>query len=389
MKKIKSSHLIFVAALMLVVVLVWQLFMSLRSHQIQTNADQARIAGKPIPVNTVMAKTGNLNSIIAAECIAKESVQIILSADVGGRITDVSAKVGDQVEKGQLLVKIADEVFKADLKNSREAEYILKKLKSEVQPFISDIRRLRDKGIVPVTDLLDAIERLRRAELDLSRVRKDKIYTIAEIEKTKLTSPISGVLTNLEVEVGTVMKTYENIVTVSRIDPIFLECQFATDMLSAVDDFDSADATFSVYPGDVHAVVLEKILPVVDESTHAVVVQFKLTNKDNLLLPNMLAIVRLTKHVDGVLIPSISLINPRGNSASVFVVDEDQKSYFKTIITGRYAEGYIEVINGLTNGQRVVVVGQNYLQDGDLVNENIVKTTNNRNKTKIFPESSQ
>ena len=160
-------------------------------------------------------------------------------------------------------------------------------------------------------------------------------------------------------------------------------------MLSAVDDFDSADATFSVYPGDVHAVVLEKILPVVDESTHAVVVQFKLTNKDNLLLPNMLAIVRLTKHVDGVLIPSISLINPRGNSASVFVVDEDQKSYFKTIITGRYAEGYIEVINGLTNGQRVVVVGQNYLQDGDLVNENIVKTTNNRNKTKIFPESSQ
>lgn len=385
--KIKSNLriIIGVSLLLLVVVIIWQLLLSLKSHQLITNAKYARKAGEPLPVSTVVAQSGSLDSIVSAECVVKESAHVVLSADVSGSVISVYSKVGDAVSKGQVLVEFDDTALKADLDNTRQAEKVLITLKKELKPFISDMRKLREKGVVPVMDLLDAIERLRRAEVDLIRVRREKLHAIEGIEGTRIFSPITGVITELEVEVGTVLQSYENVITVSRLDPIWLECQFATDMLSAINDFDKAAARISAYPGDVYTVEIEKILPVTDEETHAIVAQFKLSNKERSLFPGMQAIVSLNKLIEGVKIPSISLINHDGASANVFVVDDNNEVHFLQIGIGRYAEGYVEVTNGLSSGQRVVVVGQGSLQDGDTVIDEIVENTGEGANKTLFP----
>lgn len=370
-------------------IIVWQLLLSLKSHQLLTNAGRARKAGEPLPVSTAVAQWGSLDTLVAAECVARESAKVVLSTDVGGSVILVNAKVGDKVAEGQLLVKLNESVLKAVYKNTEQTELALETLRDELKPFVSDVHKLRDKGIAPATDLLDAIERLRRAEFDLTRVRREKIHARAGIESTEIVSPISGVLTSLEVAVGTVLRSYQDAVTVSQLDPMWLECKFAADRLPVIHDFDKANASFPAYPGKVSSVDLEKILPVSDEKTHGIVAHFKLRNEEQQLLPGMQAVVRLSKHVEAVKIPAISLINRAGDSANIFVVDKNRLAHFVRIGTGRYAEGYVEVSRGLERGQHVVVVGQHLLQDGDVVTEVKVDVIGERANKTLFPTKPQ
>lgn len=391
--KLKNNRYFKIGAALLlvfiVVVVVWQLLMSLKSHQLLTNADYARKAGKPLPVSTVMAQRGKLDSIVAATCTARESARVGLSVDIGGSVINVNATLGDVVSQGQLLVKLDDAVLKAALQNTKEAELTLKILKDELDPFIADVRGLRNKSLVPVTALLDAIDMQRRAELDLIRVRGERIKAEANIRNTSILAPISGVLTRLEVAVGAVLRPYEEFVVLSQLDPIWLECNFAEDALPVINDFDKAGASFPAYQGKTRAVVLEKILPVADESTHAIVAQFSLPNKEQSLLPGMQAVVRLNKVVEGVQIPAVCLINPDSDSANVFVIDEDKVARFLKVGIGRYAQGYVEVKSGLENGQRVVVVGQGSLQDGDRVIDERVEDIDLGIARTLFPAPSR
>ncbi len=387
--KNNSGFIIGVTLLLVAMVLVWQLLLSLKSHQLLTNADYARKAGEPIPVSTVMAQRGSLDSVMAGECVARASAQVELSTDISGRVVSLAAKVGDSVVKDQLLIKLDDTVLKAIFDNTREAELTLKTLKSELKPFVADLRVLRDKTLVPVKDLIDAIEMQRRAEVDVIRVQKERIQATAGMKSATIVSPLSGVLTSLDVSPGTVLRAYESAATISQLDPIWVECEFAADRLAQIKNFDHADASFTAYPGNTFAVKLEKILPVTTKDTHAVIVQFALANKSRQLLPGMQAVVRLGKRVEGIKIPAISLINSDGVSASVFIIDRNKKARFIPLGIGRYAQGYVEVRSGLDSGQRVVVAGQNSLQDGDTVREEMLESMAEGLTKTLFPAKSR
>jgi RND family efflux transporter MFP subunit len=361
-----SVSLIFVAV---VAVIIWQMLVSLKSHRLLTSADHARKAGLPIPVSTVTAVEGRLNSVVAAECVAKESMRVDLSFGENGKILKVNTRVGEAVSKGRVLVKMDDSTQEKYLENIREAELTLETLREEIEPFVATMRDMKDSSFVPVTEVLDAIERQRRVDLDLIRVRREKITAITWIENSEIVSPISGVVTQLNVEVGSVWSAFSDVISVSRLDPIRLECEFAADTITAINNFDMARVRFMAYPGKEYVSQLEKILPESDTDTHALTVQFKLPNKQQAFLPGMQAIINLDKQIEGINIPATSLINPDAESAHVFVVDETQVVNLIKIGIGRYGAGFVEVTNGISSGQRIVIAGQSSLQNGDKVIE--------------------
>ena len=66
-------------------------------------------------------------------------------------------------------------------------------------------------------------------------------------------------------------------------------------------------------------------------------------------------------------IPSVAIINPVKDKATVFVVDAQSIAHIREIKTGMVTEGFTEVVSGLNEGQSVVTVGQVNLRDGDTV----------------------
>lgn len=65
--------------------------------------------------------------------------------------------------------------------------------------------------------------------------------------------------------------------------------------------------------------------------------------------------------------PSIAILNPSGEQASVFVVDDTGHAIMRKIRPGIVVDAMTEVLDGLKEGEKVVTVGQLYLNNNDKV----------------------
>jgi hypothetical protein len=66
-------------------------------------------------------------------------------------------------------------------------------------------------------------------------------------------------------------------------------------------------------------------------------------------------------------VPSIAILNPSGEQASVFVVDDTGHAIMRKIRPGIVVDAMTEVLDGLKEGEKVVTVGQLYLNNNDKV----------------------
>jgi membrane fusion protein (multidrug efflux system) len=247
---------------------------------------------------------------------------------------------------------------------------------------VADVRKLEKKKLISITDMLQVMEDLGRARIDLIRTSKDVISAKNRIAKAEVSAPFDGVVTTLNVETGSTPQPFTELIVISRLNPIYLECAFAETDIDTITSHDRIEASFTAYPGRIFPAEFYQLLPVVKDDTHTLSVLIRLTNNDQAFLPGMQAVTRIAKRLDGLRIPAISLIKPDDNKANVFVVDAAGTAHLREVKIGRYAQGYVQIIKGLEAGERVVVAGQLYLLDGDKVREDAETQTGQQ---ELFP----
>jgi len=94
----------------------------------------------------------------------------------------------------------------------------------------------------------------------------------------------------------------------------------------------------------------------------------KITNPDLGLKPGLSGFVRIHRTAKDVpAVPSVAIINPSGDQASVFVVDNSGHANLRKVGLGIVVNAMTEIISGLTEGEKVVTVGQLYLKENDKV----------------------
>jgi len=131
---------------------------------------------------------------------------------------------------------------------------------------------------------------------------------------------------------------------------------------------------FDALPGRTFNATITKLGPVVDPRTGTAGAEIELENADGLLKPGMFARVEVVVevHKDAVLLPlgaTLAEIIPgrrKSVETTVYVVRGDT-AYARDIKIGLRGHGYYEVLEGLKPGEKVVVVGQNLLQDSTAV----------------------
>ena len=129
-----------------------------------------------------------------------------------------------------------------------------------------------------------------------------------------------------------------------------------------------ATVTLSAFPNDTFSGEVIRIRPESDPLTQTFLVYVKVTNPDLKLKPGMSSFVRIEEPHDGLAVPSIALLKPTGvRDSAVFVVDKGSRARMRKVRVGAIGQGMTQIIDGLTAGDRVVVVGQYHLKDGDLV----------------------
>src|SRR5262249_33578286 len=126
--------------------------------------------------------------------------------------------------------------------------------------------------------------------------------------------------------------------------------------------------TVTAFPNDVFEGKVVKIKPVTDPTTRTFLVYTEVANADLKLKPGLTAFTRIKRAHQTLAVPSVALINPTGvQESSVFVLENGSTARLRKGKVGVVAEGMTEILDGLAEGEQVVVVGQYSLRDNDQV----------------------
>ncbi|MDR7418218.1 MAG: efflux RND transporter periplasmic adaptor subunit [Armatimonadota bacterium] len=209
----------------------------------------------------------------------------------------------------------------------------------------------------PRQEDLDAqMAQVRQAEVALEQAR-------ARLRDLRITSPIAGVVTTVNVESGAVISSQTVIATVATIRPIEVHVPLPETDLPRLRQSSVVRIRVDALPDRQFEGTIARVAPALDAGSRSARLVVVVANRDLALRPGMFA--RATVVFDerqAVVIPSDAIVR-RGDATVVFTVKGDTVEE-RTVKIG-YVEGsQSEIVEGLTPGEAIVTAGQQGLRDG-------------------------
>lgn len=202
-----------------------------------------------------------------------------------------------------------------------------------------------------------------------------------------LTTPISGELQALEVRAGMTVEAGQDLARINGLSTVWLDAAIPEAMAGTVQIGAGIRATLTAFPGQPLQGRITALLPSADPQTRTVTVRSELPNPAGKLRPGMFVAVSLNSGVEQpmLLVPSEAVIRT-GKRALVILADGDGRYRPQEITLGREADGRLEVLSGLEEGQAVVTSGQ-FLIDSEASLQGIMASSAEQDNTKGLHES--
>lgn len=284
-----------------------------------------------------------------------------LSTESSGLITDIYFEEGRTVEKGQLLVKIND----SELQAQRERSVFRLNLAEQRE---ERQRRLLERGGISQDDY--------DATLNEVNVLRSELQLIdAQIEKTEVRAPFSGVIGLKYVSPGSYITPGVRIASLQEVNPVKIDFSIPERYISRVDVTDqinfSVQGYDSTFVGNVYA-----IEPRIDTQTRTLQIRATSQNDDQLLFPGAFAniVLILDEINDALMVPTISII-PELNAQKVYVIREG-KVQESRVQTGIRTSEKVQIVSGIAHGDTVLTTGLLQVRPGmDVEITELKKTT--------------
>ncbi len=342
MKKFK-----FIAVILAVLLIV--VFVLFRNRQKLETKLAGNVELTPtVSVSPVERKQISENLSLVGTITANLDVMVV--SETVGRVEVVKAQVGDHVSAGSILVQVDDEL---KLANFKTAEVNYEKSKKDLQRYES---LFNTKAV--------SENEIESARLGCKAAEAQYLVAKRQYNDTRITSPISGIVTSRLVDRGTMVQPGTPIANVVDISKLKVTVNVAEKDVFKLKTGDKVDITTDIYPGITYLGKISNISSKSDES-HTYRVEIGLDNsQENPLKAGMFArlIFPLTNQKDILVIPRECLMGSR-RTPQVYVV-ENNIAKVRDILLGTEAGTYLEVLKGLNEGEIVVTNGQNNLVDG-------------------------
>lgn len=311
---------------------------------------------------------------LTGEIRVNELRTVHLSSRVEGVVTATMVDIGEKVEPSQVLF----EVDSVELGESEMAFIEAKAVLAIARKNHQRQKKLLDAGITSEREYLEARQALEKATVEHAAKRK-KLLLLGLSEKNiknihkkvkgdqfgriESRTPLKGTVIGLHAPVGELLEPGEEVVTVSDLGSLWVWVDVYEDDLGMVIDHHSrgdlrATVEVKAWPGEEFEGVVDLVGAVMDESTRTVKARILLPNPDGRLRPGMFGQVRVyVPSEDGALaVPVQAVLSDEGREF-VFVHVDDEYYVRREVKTGRRAEGFVEVLEGVESGQAVVVRG--------------------------------
>lgn len=352
----------------------------------QTSAEAA-----PLPVKAVTAARADLVIRVKSPGEAYTDAKAVIKAEVSGIARSVLAEEGKHVREGEVLIVIDDEDYRLDLKSAEASklnalsnmliERQFEKSENAVNPEISEAIRQSVAGLEKAArdlasgaisqidfenvkdaheillieagmkkdDVRAAVKGVTQAEIDVTKAR-------IKLEKTKIKAPFDGIVTGVKVFARENISPGE-VFTLVNISKIRVAAKVLESEIGRIRRGQSAEIAFTSYPGKVFPGTVQAVSPIVKAEDKTCDVYLLVDNPKEEIKPGMHAEVDIAAevHRDRLLVPQDAVLLRNGRKL-VFAV-EDGLAKWKYVETGLENEQFVEILNGIVEGEKVIVEG--------------------------------
>lgn len=318
-------------------------------------APQAPVAGRaaasalPLRVTTVVVQPQTLSEIVnsTGSLLAEESVA--LQAEASGKVVSIRFEEGARVRAGQLLVKLND----ADLLATLTRAHHLLDLAQRREQRAGELLR---SGLVHQDEYDAALSNVNVQAAEIALIK-------AQIAKTEIRAPFSGVVGLRFVSEGAYINASTQIAVLQRLDRLKVDFSIPEKYAGRIRI--GAPIRFSVagseagYGGEIYAYE-----PQIDPATRTVLIRASVDNADGRLLPGTFASVELTlaQIDDALMVPAVAVI-PGLDEKAVYVVVEGHAER-RVVQTGMRTDRSVQILSGLRAGDVVITSGLQQLRPG-------------------------
>lgn len=310
--------------------------------------------GWPTPVvEVVEAQTEKVETIVTALGTLQADQAITLTPEITGIVTSIEFEDGQRIEKDDVVIRIDDRDLNARL---IQAEARLTLTRANYQR----AERLLNQGSGTARARDEALNDFKSAEAEVATTK-------TALDKATITAPFSGIIGLRQVSIGQYLIAGQPIATLADVDNLRIDFQVSEVFLTQIRQGQDVSVTFDALPGETYRGVISAVDPVVSIDGRSLSVRALIRNEENELRPGLFGRVEIvTASRDSILLPESAIVaSPRGGSAIFEVVDGMAK--MTPVRIGERRPGEVEILEGVTAGDVVIIAGQLRVQDGSQV----------------------
>lgn len=353
----------------------------------------------PIAVEVAKVTLGTVQSksILSGKIQGRSEVPVVAKLPL--KILSVEVEVGDEVQAGQVLVRldpkdVAQQVRQAEaalamaeavlppavgesaaaegarLANESAQADLARMEELHKQGAVSDqmLEQVRAKAAAAAAQYRGILDKEKAAWAQYDQAAAAVALARSQLEETTITAPISGVVSSLPVEAGQMVGSGTVVAMVVDMDEVKINVNISERDIPYVKNGQEVTAKIKSLNDQVVKGKLTALAPAADPRTQTFKAEIKIDNKDRVIKPGMFAEVSLNSVAaeNVVVVPSRAILQ-KGAHYVAYIIDENNIASVREVTLGLIGENLTEIKSGLKEGEKVVVKGQHYLKDGSPV----------------------
>lgn len=315
--------------------------------------EKAKEEATPIPVETRQVQRGQITAVYSGTAALEVDAEANVSAKVTGELIELLVEEGDLVVSGQILARLNGDRLRLELARQRAN---VRKLEQDYQRNLE----LNEKGLV-------SAGAFQGMQFELESLRATLRLAQLELSYTEIRAPFDGVIAERYVKRGNTITVNQSLFKITDLDPLLIYLHVPEKEFSKLKADQKAIVQVDAISNELYQARIARISPVVDPNTGTFKVTVEVEDASGDLKPGMFGRVSVVydTHDNSMLVPRAALVDT-DSDAAVFVV-EDGVAHRREVTVGYNSGADVEVLEGLSGDEEIVVIGQNTLKDGGKV----------------------
>lgn len=335
-----------------IAIIAFVLMNNKKENETKTAIVAEKNASVSVKVETV--KTEEVSLGFSANGNFEPLQELSFSAEKPGRVVRVLVDEGSAVHIGQTLAVVRSEQISSDLQTA-QASY---------QNALSDYNRFENAyktgGVTK--------QQVDQAKLGLVTAKSRLQQAKVNIGDTNIKATINGIVNKKYIEPGSVLGAATQMFDIVNVSKLKLKVTVNENQVASLKLGNKINVKASVYPDSAFSGKITFIAPKADDRLNFPVEIEIANNSSNDLKAGMYGTAEFASNQQKkslMIVPRNAFVGSV-SSNQIFVVDNGTAK-LKTVTAGRIIGDKVEILNGLSDGETVIVTGQINLQDGSKV----------------------